>query len=102
MEKKGIDRRRHYRLRISMAIRVEAVDAASHPFTEDTHTINVSLEGASFLSKKRLEVGQLVTLSVMHKCRVQARVAWISDLHSDGWREIGVQLLPPIQNWVIQ
>lgn len=96
------DRRKHYRLRIRMKIRLDGLDVNSQPFSEDTETVNVSLEGVSFLTKEALAIGQLVTISVSNKCRVQARVAWVGEAQRDGWREVGAGLIPPIVDWVIR
>jgi hypothetical protein len=96
------DRRKHYRLQIRMSIRVEGCLNQDKYFSENTETVNVSLEGLSFRTKQELAIGQIVMVSVADKCRVEARVIWAGQKDREGWCEVGAQLIPPVTDWVIQ
>ena len=96
------DRRRAYRLNIRMKLHIEVIGGLAAPLTEDTESTNVSLEGVSFLSRLDLALGQCVVVSVPGKCRINGQVIWVGNPDAGGLREIGVQLLPPLTDWVIK
>jgi hypothetical protein len=96
------DRRRAYRLNIRMKLHIEVLSGLATPLTEDTESINVSLEGVSFFSRLDLALGYSVIVSVPGKCRLNGQVIWVGNPDGEGLREIGVQLLPPLTDWVIK
>jgi len=96
------DRRRAYRLNIRMKLYVEVTNNLGPPLVENTESLNVSLQGVSFLSRMDLAVGQPLVISVPGKCRINGQVVWIGKPDGEGLREVGVNLQPPLTDWVIK
>lgn len=96
------DRRRAYRLNIRMKLHVEVLNNLGPPLGENTESLNVSLDGVGFLSRIELAVGQPLVVSVPGKCRINGQVIWVGKPDAEGLREVGVQLQPPLTDWVIK
>src|SRR5215831_11271720 len=58
------DRRAHYRLPIRVPIFLKGIDKNGTEFYELTHTVNISARGACFFSKRALETGADLLVSI--------------------------------------
>ena len=60
----AFDRRSHYRLPLRVPIFIKGVDKHGEEFFELTHTVNVSASGASFVSKRELQLDADLMVSI--------------------------------------
>jgi len=90
--------RRSPRLISSVPIILRREDSG-RTWEEETWTITVSLHGASLVCRHPVETGGSLMLSKRDRSsRVQARVVYCR-YNSEGWREIGVELLDRDNFW---
>jgi hypothetical protein len=90
--------RRSPRLISSVPIILRREDSG-RTWEEETWTITVSLHGASLVCRHPVETGGSLRLSKRDRSsRVQARVVYCR-YNSEGWREIGVELLDRDDFW---
>jgi PilZ domain len=90
--------RRSPRLSSSVPIILRREDSG-RTWEEETWTISVSLHGASLVCRHPVETGGSLVLSRRDRAnRVQARVVYCR-YNSEGWREIGVELLDRDDFW---
>lgn len=60
----GSDHRKSHRLEVSLPLLVRGRDVMGAAFEEATASYNVSREGASFTTRRELEMGQQLELSI--------------------------------------
>jgi hypothetical protein len=90
--------RRSPRLSSSVPIFLRREDSG-RTWEEETWTITVSQHGASLVCRHPVETGGALVLSRRDRAnRVQARVVYCR-YNSEGWREIGVELLDREDFW---
>jgi hypothetical protein len=90
--------RRSPRLNSSVPIFLRREDSG-RTWEEETWTITVSQHGASLVCRHPVETGGSLVLSRRDRAnRVQARVVYCR-YNSEGWREIGVELLDRDDFW---
>ncbi|MGH9746104.1 MAG: PilZ domain-containing protein [Candidatus Acidiferrales bacterium] len=90
--------RRSPRLSSSVPIFLRREDSG-RTWEEETWTITVSRHGASLVCRHPVETGGALVLSRRDRAnRVQARVVYCR-YNSEGWREIGVELLDRDDFW---
>ncbi|HXE75669.1 MAG TPA: PilZ domain-containing protein [Candidatus Xenobia bacterium] len=65
----GANRRRHNRLEVALPLVVRGRDAYGAAFEDSTASYNVSREGASFVTRRELLVGQSLELIIPHRPR---------------------------------
>jgi hypothetical protein len=90
--------RRSPRMSSSVPIFLRREDSG-RTWEEETWTITVSQHGASLVCRHPVETGGALVLSRRDRAnRVQARVVYCR-YNSEGWREIGVELLDRDDFW---
>ena len=63
----GAEHRRHHRLEVALPLRVRGRDACGAAFEDSTSSYNVSREGASFVTRRELLVGQSLEFIIPHR-----------------------------------
>mgnify|MGYP000305459648 CR=1 FL=1 len=83
MTENRIDRRKSSRINANLKLEVELPRAGGAADKATLETINISSSGVFIMSKKKIEVGQILTLALPFKkgkeAKVKGQIVWTND-----------------------
>lgn len=91
------------RVTLRIAITLEGKDPFGNQYQENTHTENVSKNGARILTRYNLRVGDhLMVKAFGSKFHSQASVTRLYERQEDGFLRVGIRFLNPAGDWIVK